>query len=83
MSPNKIEVGKTYHNGNTGKRGTARKVLEMGCRVKHWNVTGTISHTGVRFLQVRGPYSGDEFTIPLKSFAQWAKGEVEEATNDE
>lgn len=76
MSPNKIEVGKTYHNGNPGKRGTERKVLEMGVRVVHWDVKNTESVTGVRFLQTKGPYAGKEFTIPLKSFAQWAKGEV-------
>jgi hypothetical protein len=83
MSPYEIEVGKTYHNGNRGKRGTARKVLEMGVSVQHWDMYNTVSNTGVRFLQVKGPYAGEEFTIPLKSFAKWAKGELEDGESHE
>ncbi|KIL42043.1 hypothetical protein SD70_02315 [Gordoniibacillus kamchatkensis] len=78
MSPREIEVGKTYHNGNQGMLGTARKVLEMGVHVKHLDGKGTESDTGVRFRQEKGPYSGRIFVIPLVSFAKWAKGEVEE-----
>ncbi|MFD7521421.1 hypothetical protein [Paenibacillus chitinolyticus] len=71
MSPHEIEVGKTYHNGKDGPRSySARKVLKLNVKGP-WGIVD-----GVRYLQVKGPYSGEETVIRLSSFASWAKGEV-------
>ncbi|SDJ62034.1 hypothetical protein [Paenibacillus naphthalenovorans] len=78
MSPNEIKVGATYHNGKSGPRSySARKVVEMNLPVVHLTYPERKSDTGVRFIQVAGPYKGKEFTYPLESFAKWAKGVVE------
>ncbi|MBU7320292.1 hypothetical protein [Paenibacillus oleatilyticus] len=68
MSPNEIEVGKTYHNGKQGPRSySARKVTEIfdGREGKR-----------ILFLQVSGRYKGTTETLSLHSFARWARGEV-------
>lgn len=79
MKPQDIEVGLTYHNGKDGPRSfSSREVIEMGLPVQHANLSGTIDNSGVKYLQLKGPYSGQIFIIPLKSFASWAKGIVKE-----
>ncbi|WP_094017225.1 hypothetical protein [Paenibacillus rigui] len=76
MKSQNIEVGKTYFSGSGGRFETRCRVLEMGLTVHHLDGKNTVLETGVRFVQVKGPYTGKEGTITLKSFAQWAKGEV-------
>jgi hypothetical protein len=81
MKKSEIEIGKTYFSGSGGRFETRRKVLEMGVRVTHLDGKNTQSDTGVRFRQVKGPYTGTESVIPLVSFATWAKG-IYEGAND-
>jgi hypothetical protein len=78
MKKSLIQIGKIYFGGSGGRYETRRKVLEMGVRVRHQDGKNTESDTGVKFLQVKGPYTGTENVIPLISFAQWAKGEFQE-----
>ncbi|WP_059043990.1 hypothetical protein [Paenibacillus rubinfantis] len=75
MKESGIQVGMTYQN-KTGR--SVRKVIAMGEQVRHYDIAGTISYTGVRYLQVNGkaPNVGKERVLPLKSFAIWAKKEV-------
>ncbi|MEY9096327.1 hypothetical protein ABH899_004977, partial [Paenibacillus sp. RC84] len=54
MSPQDIEVGKTYHNGKEGPRSySARKVMGIGVR---WfePFNGRMRHDGVEYMQVAG-----------------------------
>lgn len=61
MSPNEIEVGKTYHNG----KGKARKVILIGNHYK-----------GDAELYYQPKNSPNWLPMTLKGFARWAKGEI-------
>ncbi|WP_339306509.1 hypothetical protein [Paenibacillus sp. FSL R5-0519] len=72
MSPKDIKEGAVYHNG----KGRARKVMVIG---NHY--------MGDADLLYKPVGSSAWFAMTLKSFAKWAKGEVEESipkedTND-
>lgn len=82
MKKDLILIGKTYHNGKTGRSYSSRQVLEMNLPIDHSTYPPVHSETGVRFLQIKGAYSGKEFTYPLESFAKWAKGEVLPKANE-
>ncbi|MFS0841235.1 hypothetical protein [Paenibacillus sp. 1P03SA] len=76
MSPQEIEVGKTYHNGKEGPRSySTRKVLDIGVR---WfePFNARMRHDGVEYRQVAGPGKGGVYILPMETIARWAKGEV-------
>jgi|GEM_PF-4565405 len=70
MSPNDIQVGKTYHNGKTGKSRSVRQVTEQNVSV-WWDPRPML-----RYEQLAGPYKGRPGFLCRESSAKWAKGEV-------
>lgn len=80
MKKTDIKIGVTYHNGKTGNRSySARKVIELN--VTYLDGMYGKLHDGVKYEQTAGPYKGKTCTLSAKSFAVWAKGEVEEGDN--
>ncbi|OMF76670.1 hypothetical protein [Paenibacillus glucanolyticus] len=78
MKPSLIQVGVTYHNGKEGPRSySARKVLRTGVPYSDWMYG--FKNDGIEYEQIAGKEKGKTFVLSLKSFAQWAKGEVKEA----
>lgn len=68
MKTSEIKKGRVYHNGKAGPRSySAREVLDI---VNHHGTTK------VKFMQVEGRYKGEQSSITLASFSNWAKGEV-------
>lgn len=77
MKPSLIKVGVTYHNGKEWPRSySARKVLRTGVPYSDWLYGHRTD--GIEFEQISGKGKGKTFVLSLKSFAQWAKGEVKE-----
>jgi hypothetical protein len=69
-----IQVGKSYHNGKEGRSLSIRKVIAEGSQ--HLLYDGQGNTDCLRYLQIKGKYSGQESNITRTSFAQWAKAEV-------
>jgi hypothetical protein len=72
MKQTEIKEGLTYHNGKSGNRSySARKVKRMVER---------IGFIAVDYEQIVGRFKGESVWIRLDSFAQWAKGVVNDET---
>lgn len=73
MKKSDIKPGITYHNGKTGNRSySARKVISLNAERRDWY--SGITHDGVKYEQIAGPYKGETNIISEQSFSQWAKG---------
>jgi len=70
-----ILAGNTYSNGKEGKRSISeRKVLAIGTAKEYRASHDQSEHEpSLRYLQVKGRFSGKEFNLSLESFASWAK----------